>query len=188
MSASITLHCNQEWRDGTCATSLFTDAANLAEARASAERQGWRTHPDGKDHCPGHSGRPLVTGTNVVPINRSGGPVPASHSDAPSSLAADTIRQATAHLRHLAEATTAELHEEPSWHAPYVPRELWFMEGVSNAVNGPPGRLAGLLAPESARFAATLLDRTVTPADGTLAPIPAEAFLLANNIVRSLRR
>ncbi|MET7944397.1 hypothetical protein [Streptomyces sp. NPDC005302] len=188
MSVGITIHCNQEWRDGRCATSLFTDAVDHAKARAAAERQGWRSHPDGKDYCPGHSGRPLVTGTNVVPINRSGVPAPAPRSVPPSGGAAETVRAASAHLRHLADATTAELHAEPSWHMPFTSREFWFMEGVSNAVHGPPGQLAGLLAPESARFAANLLDRTVIHAGGTLAPIPAEAFLLANNIVRSLRR
>ncbi|WP_369043444.1 hypothetical protein [Streptomyces sp. Midd1] len=180
MSVGITLHCNQEWRDGTCATRLFTDAVDSAEARASAERQGWRSHPDGKDYCPGHSGRPLFRGATVVPINRSG-PSPEARAVAPSGGAADTVRAASAHLRHLADATTAELHAELAWQAGYVSRERWFMEGVSKAVPGPPGQLAGLLAPESARLAANLLDRIV-------APIPAEAFLLANNIVRSLNR
>ncbi|MFJ8798473.1 hypothetical protein [Streptomyces sp. NPDC102487] len=187
MTLSIILNCNQEWRDGTCATSLHTGTTDLEAARASAERQGWRSHPDGKDYCPGHSGRPLFRHANVVPINHAEVPAPAPRSVTNSTGAADTVRQATAHLRHLADASTAELHAEPSWHT-CSPREFWFMEGVATAVDGPPGQLAGLLAPESARLAANLLDRTVTPADGILAPIPAEAFLLANNIVRSLRR
>ncbi|MCX5285954.1 hypothetical protein [Streptomyces sp. NBC_00198] len=184
---SITLHCNRDWAAGTCATSLITDTTDREQARAFAERQGWRSDPDGKDYCPGHSGRPLFQGVTVVPINRSG-PPPAARAVSPSGGAADTVRAASAHLRHLADATTAELHSELAWQAAYVPRARWFMEGVSNAIPGPPGQLAGLLAPESARLAAHLLDRTVTAADGIVAPIPAEAFLLANNIVRSLSR
>ncbi|MEW2164369.1 hypothetical protein AB0912_15455 [Streptomyces sp. NPDC007084] len=187
MTMGITLNCNQQWAHGTCATSLITGTSNPDEARAAAQRQGWRTHPDGQDYCPGHSGRPPLIDANVVPLRP--GQEPASTPQAGgSSTAASTVREAAELLRRLADTTTAELRADGSWHLHHVSRERWFMEGVSNAVPGPAGQLAGLLAPESARFVANLLDRTVTPGDEGIAPIPAEAFLLANNIVRSLRR
>ena len=57
MSASITIHCNTEWREGGCTGQLFTDAATTDEARTAAAARGWRIHTDGRDYCPGCSGQ-----------------------------------------------------------------------------------------------------------------------------------
>lgn len=70
MSARITLYCDQMWRDGSCTAQLITDARAIPEAREAADQLGWRTHPDGADYCPGHSGQPGGRpGTNVIRLH-----------------------------------------------------------------------------------------------------------------------
>lgn len=71
MSARITLHCDRQWRDGCCPNSLMTDARAIAEARAAADRIGWRHHgSDDADYCPQHSGcGPIRPGAHVIHLH-----------------------------------------------------------------------------------------------------------------------
>lgn len=190
MSASITLHCNREWAEGTCATSLITDARTHDEARTTARQRGWRTHPDGRDYCPGHSGNPnRRLDTNVVHLHREeqpAPPAPAGSTPAPGATV-DIVRTASARLKTLASVTDTEIAANTYWHSQHAPREHWFAHGIDNAIGGPAGHLAGLLSPANARFVAQLLGRTVTAHTWSPA-VPAEAFLLANNILRSIQR
>ncbi|MFJ8006140.1 hypothetical protein [Streptomyces fagopyri] len=189
MSPSITLHCNQQWADGTCATSLITHTATLDSARAAARAQGWRTQSDGQDFCPGHSGTRRPPGTNVVALHPTAPQTVDHGADGirPDGAAADIIRAASAHLKRLATETDEEIRKNPAWHSHLVPKQEWFYQGIDDAVGGSAGRLAGLFSPRNARFVAHVLDRTITPTPGTPNPIPPELFLCAHNIVRSLR-
>ncbi|WP_019060014.1 hypothetical protein [Streptomyces prunicolor] len=194
MSISIALNCNRQWTHGRCAFALHTGARSIEEARELGRHQGWRTHSDGRDYCPGHSGRPTPQpGAQVVRLHPDRtpellrAPLPA-RSGATTVLPADTVRTASAHLKRLSFVTDDEIAANTYWHSQLVPREEWFGHGIDNAVGGPAGRLAGLFSPANARFVAQLLDRTVTTTPGTTVPLPAEAFLLANNIVRSINR
>lgn len=194
MSVSITLHCNRQWTHGSCAVSLSTGARSLDEALEAGRRQGWRTHSDGRDYCPGHSGRRTPQpSASVVPLHPDRAPdmpralLPA-RSGATTALPADTVRTASAHLKRLAAVTDEEIAARAYWHSQLVPREEWFGHGIDNAVGGPAGRLAGLLSPANARFVAQLLDRNVTNNPHKPVLLHAEAFLLAHNIVRSINR
>ncbi|MCX5239755.1 hypothetical protein OG824_31600 [Streptomyces prunicolor] len=194
MSVSITLHCNRQWTHGRCAVSLPTGARSVDEALEVGRRQGWRTHSDGRDYCPGHSGRRTPQpSAPVVPLRPDRAPevlrapLPA-RSGATTTLPADTVRTASAHLKRLATLTDEEIAANAYWHSQHAPREAWFGHGIDNAVGGPAGHLAGLLSPANARFVAQLLDRNVTNNPDRPVLLHAEAFLLANNIVRSINR
>ncbi|MFC8676742.1 hypothetical protein ACFUEN_29155 [Streptomyces griseorubiginosus] len=182
MSVGITIHCNQQWQHGSCATSLITGARTLDDADRMAARRGWRIHPDGRHYCPGHSGttNPAATGT-VVRL------YPGNHQDEtpspPVSGPLETVTAAARILRSGAADTDTEMAANTYWHSELVPSDDWFMQGIDNAVGGPAGRLAGLLNPTAARHLAALLDRHT----GTGTPIPAEVFLLARTIHRSSR-
>lgn len=70
MSARITLHCNTEWRYGTCVGQIITDARTVEEAREEAGRQGWRSRSNNRDYCPGCSGTAHVrAGTAIVHLH-----------------------------------------------------------------------------------------------------------------------
>jgi hypothetical protein len=69
MSTRISLYCDRTWQDGTCATQLITDATTPTEARTAAAHAGWRSHPDGTDYCPGHSGGTVRPGVTVVHLH-----------------------------------------------------------------------------------------------------------------------
>lgn len=70
MSASITIHCNTEWRYGNCPGQLLTDADTVDEARAAARAQGWITHSNGRDMCASCSGRgPQPAGAVVTVLH-----------------------------------------------------------------------------------------------------------------------
>ncbi|BBA98293.1 hypothetical protein RVR_4426 [Actinacidiphila reveromycinica] len=69
MSTRITVHCNTEWAEGSCPTSLMTDAHTVAEARQAAVELGWRAHPDGRDFCPSCSGTRRSSYTPVVHLH-----------------------------------------------------------------------------------------------------------------------
>ncbi len=56
MSACITLHCDQQWQYGTCATVFHTGARAVDEAHTAGARIGWRVLPDGRTYCPSCSG------------------------------------------------------------------------------------------------------------------------------------
>ncbi|MCP3758192.1 hypothetical protein [Streptomyces sp. TBY4] len=56
MSASITLRCNTVWCESACTGAITTYCSSIAEARAAAGAQGWRSHPSDVDYCPGCSG------------------------------------------------------------------------------------------------------------------------------------
>ncbi|MEV0441844.1 LuxR C-terminal-related transcriptional regulator [Streptomyces spectabilis] len=77
MSALITLRCNTQWRYGGCTSQLITDARSLEEARTAASRIGWNCHRDGRDHCPGCTGRGPALGTRVAHLHPADGPAPA---------------------------------------------------------------------------------------------------------------
>jgi hypothetical protein len=68
MSASITIHCNTEWRYGNCPGQLLTDADTVDEARAAARAQGWVTHSNGRDMCASCSGRGPQPASAVVAV------------------------------------------------------------------------------------------------------------------------
>lgn len=68
MSASITIHCNTEWRYGNCPGQLLTDADTVDEARAAARTQGWITHSNGRDKCASCSGRGPQPANAVVTV------------------------------------------------------------------------------------------------------------------------
>ncbi|WP_428950970.1 hypothetical protein [Streptomyces sp. cg35] len=55
MSARITLHCDTLWRYGGCTSTLLTDAATIAEARAAGAGLDWR-HSGRRDYCATCSG------------------------------------------------------------------------------------------------------------------------------------
>lgn len=181
MSTSIRLHCNQEWHDGTCATFLITDARTREEARDAGRRAGWRTHPDGRDYCPSHAGTPTVAAP-VVQLHPDTPREPGlDDTDLPALSPLETLHTAVQRLHALADATDHEIATNTHWHTEHVTREDWFTHGITNAVDGPPGHLAGLLTPPNARLIAHTLERHTR----TRQPIPAEAFLLARNIRRS---
>ncbi|WP_435610870.1 hypothetical protein [Streptomyces sp. C10-9-1] len=74
MSTQITVHCNTEWAEGSCVASVMTDARTVEEARQAASAHGWRTHPGGRDYCPGCSGtRPTYTAP-LIRLHPEGGP------------------------------------------------------------------------------------------------------------------
>lgn len=68
MSTRITLHCDTQWRYGSCPTQLLTDAHTLDEARTAARTRGWITHSDGRDMCASCSGRGPQPPDNVVAV------------------------------------------------------------------------------------------------------------------------
>jgi hypothetical protein len=69
VSARVTLHCNTLWRYGSCTSQVMTDAATVEEARTAAGRNGWRSHPDGKDYCPACSGVGPVRSLTVIHLD-----------------------------------------------------------------------------------------------------------------------
>lgn len=70
MSARITIHCNTEWRYGSCPGQLLTDADTVDEARTAARAQGWITHSNGRDKCASCSGRgPQPAGAVVAVLH-----------------------------------------------------------------------------------------------------------------------
>lgn len=67
MSARIILYCNRMGQYGSCTSQLITDALTIEEARAAADRRGWRCHPNGNDYCSSCSGTSRTPHyTNVV--------------------------------------------------------------------------------------------------------------------------
>lgn len=68
MSARITLHCDTQWRYGSCPTQLLTDADTIHEARAAARARGWITHSNGRDVCASCSGRGPQSTDAVVAV------------------------------------------------------------------------------------------------------------------------
>ncbi|MFJ6085105.1 hypothetical protein ACIQI8_27225 [Streptomyces sp. NPDC092369] len=179
MSASVTVHCNRQWADGACAHRLYTDAVTLDEARSVARWLGWRTHPGGLDYCPTHSGNPTPgPAADVVQLHAH---ATADGGSAPTPL--EVLTSAAQRLRALATAVDEDIADNPYWHSQHTAREDWFANGITNAVGGPAGVLAGLLSPANARlFAQALEDRRPRTA------IPAELFLISRNIQRSANR
>ncbi|MFI1535507.1 hypothetical protein [Streptomyces anandii] len=185
MSTSITFHCNHQWQHGICAVVLITDAHNLEAARSTARGRGWRTHPDGNDYCPSHSGAPArPTSTNVVTLRSVPTTMP---DDGPVLGPRDVLQAAVHYLDTVASTTDVELATNPYWHRPDVPRRRWFAHGVENVLGGPPGELAALLNPPAARLLARILQRYLRPKSAPTG-IPAEAYLLARNLLDTASR
>lgn len=74
MTARIILHCDRTFdAHSMCPKQEQFQATDVESAREIAGDQGWRTHPDGKDYCPGCSGATTAREARRVVMRRRRG-------------------------------------------------------------------------------------------------------------------
>jgi hypothetical protein len=178
VSTSITLHCNSTYGPSVCAITFHSGERTVEAVHTAGRTRGWLIRTDGETFCPQHAGyRGPAAHADVVPLYPASVPSPATIAvdAAPDDLsrmtAAEAVVRAGHELRDLAEDTDEQLARLP-WD---------FSEHVRSRLLPPAGRLASLLDPATARLLAQHLTRHRT------GPVPAEIFLLANNLRRRLR-